>query len=422
MHYCRKHRLVVGCLLVLCTALKAQDTLTSASVEARTYSLYIQKNWDELIHLGNKALGKGFDYYYLRYRLGVANFEKKKYRNATIDFEKAIAFNSTDEAMEYLYYCYIYTEQYERARWLSKSFSHDAALYTGSDKLKALSFATLEGGLGTSDSSKQFQDETYVQAGVGLYVDKRFSLFQAITYFDQQAFRGSIEQLQYYLGSNVPLKHGWTLASGIQPIYTSSVPEYVITDSIPGGPKEPPGYPKPKKIAEFVDSSGAAESKFNFVWAENLTKSFSHFDITLGAAIGAFDSTTQYEQYLGITYYPLGNNTLSLGGTGYMHTENHFKSEHYGIVPYVTINPTKYLNLTVSYLANTGGNLIESTGYIVSGTPDFMVARVSCSVTYAISRCISIYATYQHQDDQEEHRHWPFYYNLYSTGIKYIPK
>ena len=421
MHYYRKHRLVVGCLLVLCTALKAQDTLTSASVESTSYSLYTATNWNELIHYGNMALSKGIDYYYLRYRLGVAYFSEKKYRNAATQFEKAIAFNSTDEAMEYLYYCYIYTEQYERARWLSKSFSHDAAVYTGSDKFKAVSFATLEGGIGTSDSSKQFQDETYVQAGLGVYVNKRLSLFQAITYFDQKAFRGPIEQLQYYLGGNIPFKNGWSLASGIQPIYTNTVPDYVVTDSVPG-PRPPPGYPRPKKIAKIVDSSGTSESKFNFVWAASISKSFSHFDITLGAAIGAFDTTTQYEQYLGITYYPLGNNILSLGATTYMHTENHYKSTHYGIIPYITVTPVKPLTLTISYLANTGGNLIENTGYTVSGTPDFMVARFYCLATIALSKYISIYATYQHQDDQEEHRHWPFYYNLYSTGIKYVPQ
>jgi tetratricopeptide (TPR) repeat protein len=421
MHNCRKYCLMVGCLLVLCPLLRAQDTLTSATVESESYSLYMQKNWDELISFGNKALRKGFDYYYLRYRLGVSYFAEKKYLVAQVHFEKAIAFNSTDEAMEYLYYCYIYTQQYERARWLSKSFSHDAIAYTGSDKLKAFSFATLEGGIGTSDSSRLFQNETYVQAGAGIFVDRRFSLFQAFTYFNQKAFRGDINQAQYYIGGAVPLKNGWSFSSGIQPIYTSSTTEYTKIDSVIAGPPPLKGEP-PRRRAEVVDSAGAAKGKLNFVWAGSITKSFSHFDFTLGTAIGAFDTTTQYEQYLGITYYPLGNTLLSIGGMAYLHTENYYKSSHYAAVPFISATPLKSLTLTISYLSNTGGNIIESNGYIVSGTPDMMVARFSLLANLTVSKSLSFYASYIHQDNQEEHRHWPFYYNLYVIGIKYIPK
>ena len=423
MHCCRKYWLMVGCLFTLCSFIRAQDTLTFANVEAQSYSLFTQTKWDELVRFGNRALTKGFDYYYLRYRLGVAYYMKKKYRNAASNFEKAVVFNSTDEAMEYLYYSYVYSAQYERARWLSKSFSPAVIAYIGSDKFNAISFATLEGGVASSDSSKQFQNETYVQAGLGCYVNKRFSLFQAVTYFAQDAFRGNIEQFQYYLGANIPLKNGWTFASGIQPIYANFTPDYFKIDSIPAGPPPPRGAPPPPpRRAVLVDSLGTAQSKFNFVWAATITKSFSHFDITLGAAIGAFDTATQYEQYLGITYYPLGNNSLLVGGTIYAHTENHYKNLNYGIVPFLSVSPIKSLTLTVSYLANSGGNLIESNGYIVSGTPDFMAARFSCLADITLSKCISIYATYQHEDNQEEHRHWPFYYNLFVTGIKYIPK
>lgn len=422
MHYRRKYGLMVGCLLVLCPFLRAQDTLTSAAVEAQSYALFTQTKWDELIRFGNKALSKSFDFYYLRYRLGVAYYMKKKYRDAAVQFEKAIVFGSTDEAMEYLYYCYIYTAQYERARWLTKSFSPDAIAYIGSNKFKAISFVTLEGGIGTSDSSKQFQNETYVQAGLGLYINKRFSLFQAVTYFSQDAFRGDISQFQYYIGGTIPLKNGWSFTSGIQPISASFVPDYKKVDSVPAGPPPPKGAPPPPRRAILVDSTGEAQNKFNFAWAVSITKSFSHFDFSLGVAIGAFDTATQYEQYFGITYYPLGNNMLSLGGAVYAHSENYYKNSNYAAVPYITIIPAKSISLTVSYLANRGGNPIEDNGYIVSGTPDFMVARLSCSAEVTLSKCISLYATYQHEDDQEEHRHWPFYYNLFITGIKYIPK
>jgi hypothetical protein len=425
MHHGRKYCLMVGCLLVLCPLLRAQDTLTSAGAESQSFSLYNQKNWDELIRFGNEALRKGFDYYYLRYRLGVAYFSEKKYRLAATHFEKANSFNSTDEAMEYLYYCYLYSGQYERARWLSKSFSPDAITYTGSDKLKAFSFATLEAGMAETDSTTQFDNYYYVQASAGFYVNKRFSMFNALTYFTQEDFRGTTNQYQYYLNGKIPLKHGWSLTMGLQPIARSYSAKTYNKDSI--SIKIPSRIP-PHKVDSTVyrDSSditsGSYQTKFNIVGAISLTKSVGNFDFTIGSAIGAFDTTTQYEHYLGITYFPIGNKLLSITETGFLHTENHYASNHSALVSTLTLTPSDIFSISASYMANTGGNLIESDGYIVSGTPDFMLGRVSLLANVTLSKTLSIYGVYQHQDNIEFHQHWPFYYNLFVIGIKYIPK
>ncbi len=424
MHFRRKYCLMVGCLLVLCPLLRAQDTLTSSSVESQSYALYMQKSWDELISYGNKALCKGFDYYYIRYRLGVAYFSKKKYREAQFNFEKATAFNSTDEAMEYLYYCYLYTGQYERARWLSKSFSKAAADYTESSKLKAFSFATLEGGVGPSSRDSLFQSEYYVQAGLGNFVNKRFSMFHALTYFTQEDFRGTTNQFQYYLNGKVPLKKGWAFTMGIQPIIRGySATTYPIDTSMVKIPSRIPPHLLDSivKRAKRDTVNGAVQTKFNFVGALSVTKSISNFDFTVGSSIGALDTTTQYEHYFGVTYLPLGNTIISITETGFMHTENYYKSSHYALSSSLTLSPSEKVLFSLSYLANTGGNLVESDGYIISGTPDFMVARLSFLASFSISKHVSIYGVYQHQDNLEFHQHWPFYYNLYVIGLKYIP-
>jgi hypothetical protein len=425
MHHRRKYCLMVGCLLVLCPFLRAQDTLTSAGVESQSFALYTRANWDELIRFGNVALKKGFDYYYLRYRLGAAYFGKKKYFEAETQFQKALAFNSTDEAMEYLYYCYLYTGEYERARWLSKSFSPDAVTYTGSDKLKAFSFATLETGMGETDSTIQFNNYYYGQVSAGFYVKKRFSIYTALTYFTQEDFRGTTNQFQYYLNGKVPLKNGWSLTMGIQPIIRGYAAKTYITDSI--GVKIPSKIPPHIRDSisyrdTSITSQGTAQTKINIVGAMSLTKSISNFDFTIGSAIGAFDTTTQYEHYLGIAYFPLGNRVFYISETGFLHSENHYASTHTALLSSVTLSPSEKLTITASYLANNGGNLIENDGYIVSGTPDFMVARVSFLANLAVTKNISIYGVYQHEDNLEFHEHWPFYYNVFVIGIKYIPK
>lgn len=57
----------------------AQDTLTSATVNQKTFQLFTDKNWTELIKFGNQAINKGYDYYYLQLRVGIAYYEKKNY-------------------------------------------------------------------------------------------------------------------------------------------------------------------------------------------------------------------------------------------------------------------------------------------------------------------------------------------------------
>src|ERR1039457_6036722 len=100
------YRLIIfTALLFFAKSTFSQDTLNSKIVETKSYQLYLDKNWKELISFGNKAVENGFDYYYLRMRIGTAYYEQKNYRTAQEHFWKAYQFNSTDDlSMEYLYY------------------------------------------------------------------------------------------------------------------------------------------------------------------------------------------------------------------------------------------------------------------------------------------------------------------------------
>src|ERR1035437_5516380 len=125
MHLGRNYKILISIFFLFhITKGIAQDTLNSATVEQKSYQLYLDKNWDELIKFGNNAVDKGYDYFYLQMRIGIARFEKKNYRVAENHFKSALKFNSSDElAQEYLYYCYLYAGHYFKARLLSKTFS-----------------------------------------------------------------------------------------------------------------------------------------------------------------------------------------------------------------------------------------------------------------------------------------------------------
>ena len=132
----------------------AQDTINSATVEQKSYQLYLDKKWPELIKFGNKAVDLGYDYFYLQMRIGIAYYEKKNYSYAEGHFKKALGFNSADDlALEYLYYCYIFKGRYDEARLLSKQFNDTLAKKIGIDNQSNIGFVMVEGGSKNTDST-----------------------------------------------------------------------------------------------------------------------------------------------------------------------------------------------------------------------------------------------------------------------------
>ena len=75
MDFGRKYRGIIIVLFFFTIGeIKAQDTLNTAFVEKQSYKLYLDKNWNELIKFGNKAIKNDFDYYYLLHLQGYYHF------------------------------------------------------------------------------------------------------------------------------------------------------------------------------------------------------------------------------------------------------------------------------------------------------------------------------------------------------------
>jgi tetratricopeptide (TPR) repeat protein len=284
---------------LICYRVQSQDTLNSLIVEQKTLQLYRDKNWTELINFGNTALKKGYDYFYIQMRMGIAYYEKKNYCNAESHFRKALQFSTGDElALEYLYYCYIFTGRNEDARMLSKTFGENLATKTGTDKLPEVSLFMFETGTKMANANSFSQDvsgayakgntttyfptkssssispATYFQAGLNHYKKNKISVFHALTYFTQSTASDStiesqqklswhipppknadttitsvstinskhnyvLTQLQYYLKLGIPFKNGWMFSPSIDLIHTSLSDNSSISFTHPT-PKPPP--------------------------------------------------------------------------------------------------------------------------------------------------------------------------------------
>jgi hypothetical protein len=95
-----------------------------AYVDSITYQLYINGSWKELIRTGEDAIKEGIDYYFLRMRIGIASYEIEDFPRAISHFRKSLELNSADEnAMEYLYFSFLFIGREMEASEIAKSFS-----------------------------------------------------------------------------------------------------------------------------------------------------------------------------------------------------------------------------------------------------------------------------------------------------------
>ncbi len=246
----RIYKIIIFIFLFQVTKGIAQDTLNSAIVEQKSYQLYTDKNWTELIKFGNKSIDKDYDYFYLRMRVAIAYYEKKNYCLAEFNFRKALAYNSTDDlALEYLYYCYVFTGRMEDSRKLSKTFSKALAEKIGTKKSSSIGFINLEGGTKINNNStffdpktntnqNYFNPATYFQLSLNHYVKNKFSLLHAFSSYGQQYNSANpefnnpqiyasndIKQLQYYLKATIPIKDNWMISPSVHVIHLKKTPD-----------------------------------------------------------------------------------------------------------------------------------------------------------------------------------------------------
>ena len=83
----------------------AQQKLSYTDVDKRSYELFLEKDWNELIRLSKESVGQGINFFYLQARTGIAYYNLKKYRTAADWFLMAWENDKSFEWLqEYLYY------------------------------------------------------------------------------------------------------------------------------------------------------------------------------------------------------------------------------------------------------------------------------------------------------------------------------
>ena len=288
-------------LLIWLGSLAGQSERDFTFYEDSTLSLYQQARWDQLAPLAREALQEGFDYYYLRMRLGIAYFETKRPQRAIPQFYRALRHNTEDPvAGEYLYYSLLYAGRADEARLFADAFS------------------VKEGRQPHSGTLDLFANATY-------------------KWSDGRTEVGNLED--YSLGIRHSLGRRLTFSHTYECLRQHFV-ETIVTEEPPGNGNGPPVVATEERPYHFdqqfyrlnaqlqLKRGWQAGFTFNYAWVQSedhdfeeqyyfgyLSKQLPALQLKAGLGHSNFHDTYQRQLGFDLTYYPLYNTDLYVHGS-----------------------------------------------------------------------------------------------------------
>lgn len=118
--------LILITIVLVSLSIKAQESKEKALYDSLTYHYYQNSQWDSVIDIGKEAIYKGYDFYYLRMRMGLAYDYQSNFRLAERQYTKALEYVPTDaNAAYYQYYAALNGGRQDVAYAYFKKYSHN---------------------------------------------------------------------------------------------------------------------------------------------------------------------------------------------------------------------------------------------------------------------------------------------------------
>lgn len=402
-------------MLLVFAALSAQQQWNYPEVDKKSYDLYLQGNWDELIDYSKKANQNGIDFFYLQARTGIAFYNQKKYRKSSEYFSKAWENDNTFEWLqEYLYYSLVYSGRLTEASKIADKFKVSLKEKINYQKMKPLRIAFETGYSFNPDFDKLSASSYYEELGVGPNYGEAFFLknyhFESFdfthqwapgfgvnhnfTYLgisrEEQVFWGAvnsfpvkINQFQYFINPYFVLGKKWYVSPSASIIWGNS-------DLYLGNYEPNTFYQTKLKYSDFIFS----------------TSTWSHFgNFSPGAEIN-FANIYDYgfSQYsVWATWYPLSNASLYFTPRIYFRndSESGFDYNTFGISGGVQLGAVHFYG---QYLKGDMKNFIEPAGYVVSNFPGRSEQKILGSIYFPFAKRYQFVIRYINQDIIEEYR------------------
>lgn len=413
---------LAGFLLLFAVVVSAQEKWNYAVVDRKSYELYEQQKWVELIDFADEARSQGIDFFYLQARTGIAFFNLKKYRKSADFFLKAwVNDKSADWLQEYLYYSLVYSGRTPEALKHAQYFTENMQQKIGFKPKKLTRIAVEAGYTFNPDFDDLTRSDKQELAGVGNNYGEAFYLknyhFEAVDVSHRVAPAININHSFTYLG-----------ISREEQVYWGELFTFPLNN---------------KQMQYFVNPVFVVGKKWyvstsaNLIWGKysyyaggyNSQKYFNHGTVDFNDLVftastwfhaGNFSSGVEIDyanfnnggfgQYsTWATYYPLSNLNLYFTPRLYFKSdkENGFGFNTFGFSGGAQLGP---FHLTGQYLRGEMVNFIEPAGYVAGNFPGRSEQKITGSLYFPAGKKYQFIVRYINQDVFET-------YNVYTNGI-----
>jgi len=400
----------------------AEDKFDFATVDKVTYELYLQQNWEKLASYGKKAIKNGIDYYYLRMRVGIANFELEKFMYAELHFNNALEFNAEDiDALTYLYYCYQNTGKHAEAQKTLLQIPEKAVLEMGIDNTNHIEFVYLETGPSFTNNQNNvgefdldgaqniYGEKTYLRNGYYTALGLRYKLFPSVRIVGSyiNIIQGKTKQImqndsliindefplyqnQVYFNANIRLNRNISIIPAFHFLNTSYTTVYSKYDEI-------------NKDFEYFESKTTLNSYIAHLAIE---KDISILTMGLFGGYSNMNERTQIQTGLSFTIYPEGNLSLYTNSKLIMRWQDSLRTEGFynRFIFYQMIGLKIFKGFWTEAFATFGEleNYYEKNAYVVYNIPDKILFKWGIQLLYQVNNKINLSLEFE---------------NLYREGI-----
>lgn len=407
-------------LLLLMFAVSAQQKWNYPEVDKKSYELYTQQKWAELIDFTDEARKHGIDYFYLQARAGIAYYNLKKYRKSTEFFLKAWENDQSAEWLqEYLYYSLVYGGRSAEASKVADDFTVAlkqkikyqkmmplrAAVeigYSFNPDFEELANSSFDEELNVGDDygeafflkNYHFESVDYShQIAPGMGINHNFTHLginreEQIFWGERNSFPIDVKQNQYFINPWFVLGKKWYVSPSANIIWGN-------TDLVLGNYNPNTFYSTSVKFSDFIFSTSTWTHIGNF--APGAEVNFANI---------YNEGFTQLSGW--VTFYPFSNVNFYITPRIYFKndSENGFGYNTFGISGGAQLGP---LHLYGQYLNGDMKNFIEPAGYVIANFPGRSEQKIMGSVYFPVGKKYQFVLRYINQDVIEK-------YNVYTSG------
>lgn len=356
--------------------LQAEEKITYRYIDSLTYRLYVEQKWDSLTLVGKLALKNNIDYYYLRMRMGIADYHKGKYNSAITDFSKALTFDKySTTAKTHIYFSQLYAGKNTMANRYSRVFTDQQKEKMGIN-ISVVNDLVFFGGYSFTDNYEKNGDidlleegSTFgsqllmgnmaiVSLGINLNFSPTVSLRGAFNYehvqkrnryqyihetwdkekimtgqngsyrndfflveeVSEKSFDSYISQFELYLNAKMQMDDGWSFNLFTNILFLKLTQYDVLLTS--NTRQDTLRYNGMTGNYSYVDLEEfdyqfiSTDTSFvNYVVGINLQKDFNFIVLDVTASVSKLYDKNQFQAGLSLTYFPFGSQVF-YGRTG----------------------------------------------------------------------------------------------------------